>query len=151
MDRKWRHKRKRGKPALSATHYQVQPVILFHCSCIVIQRCCSYVFSVVCVRHWGLFRPQTGQHQRKICRHDLFTFMFFPICLPAQIDLESIFALNPDVAPIEEVPPSPETPPPPTPACVRVSKIAKVSISISHQWQFHPAATYIYSTAMKLN
>ncbi|CAG07870.1 unnamed protein product [Tetraodon nigroviridis] len=42
-----------------------------------------------------------------------------------EIDLESIFALNPDVAPIEEIPPSPETPPPPTPACVRVSKIAK--------------------------
>ncbi|XP_011614173.1 kinesin-like protein KIF2A isoform X1 [Takifugu rubripes] len=42
-----------------------------------------------------------------------------------EIDLESIFALNPDVAPIEDIPPSPETPPPPTPACVKVSKIAK--------------------------
>ncbi|CAJ1068885.1 kinesin-like protein KIF2A isoform X2 [Xyrichtys novacula] len=42
-----------------------------------------------------------------------------------EIDLESIFALNPDVAPDEEIAPSPETPPPPTPACVKVNKIAK--------------------------
>ncbi len=41
--------------------------------------------------------------------------------------MESIFALNPDVAPDEEIAPSPETPPPPTPSCVKVSKIAKVS------------------------
>lgn len=43
-----------------------------------------------------------------------------------QIDLESIFALNPDVAPDEEISPSPETPPPPTPTCVKINKIAKV-------------------------
>ncbi|XP_008335076.1 kinesin-like protein KIF2A isoform X3 [Cynoglossus semilaevis] len=42
-----------------------------------------------------------------------------------EIDLESIFALNPDVAPDEDVAPSPETPPPPTPTCVKVNKIAK--------------------------
>nr|XP_020450056.1 kinesin-like protein KIF2A isoform X5 [Monopterus albus] len=42
-----------------------------------------------------------------------------------EIDLESIFALNPDVAPDEEIAPSPETPPPPTPAGVKVNKIAK--------------------------
>ncbi|XP_027890338.1 kinesin-like protein KIF2A isoform X3 [Xiphophorus couchianus] len=42
-----------------------------------------------------------------------------------EIDLESIFALNPDVAPDEEIAPSPETPPPPTPTSVKVSKIAK--------------------------
>ncbi|XP_039659706.1 kinesin-like protein KIF2A isoform X1 [Perca fluviatilis] len=42
-----------------------------------------------------------------------------------EIDLESIFALNPDVAPDEEIAPSPETPPPPTPTCVKVNKIAK--------------------------
>ncbi|CAL1615958.1 unnamed protein product [Knipowitschia caucasica] len=42
-----------------------------------------------------------------------------------EIDLESIFALNPDVAPEEEISPSPETPPPPTPTGVKVSKIAK--------------------------
>uniref|UniRef100_A0A3P8WI15 Kinesin-like protein n=1 Tax=Cynoglossus semilaevis TaxID=244447 RepID=A0A3P8WI15_CYNSE len=45
-----------------------------------------------------------------------------------EIDLESIFALNPDVAPDEDVAPSPETPPPPTPTCVKVNKIAKVCI-----------------------
>ncbi|KAG7278317.1 hypothetical protein CRUP_029922 [Coryphaenoides rupestris] len=42
-----------------------------------------------------------------------------------EIDLESIFALNPDVAPDEEIAPSPETPPPPTPTAVKISKIAK--------------------------
>uniref|UniRef100_A0A3Q1HIB7 Kinesin-like protein n=1 Tax=Anabas testudineus TaxID=64144 RepID=A0A3Q1HIB7_ANATE len=42
-----------------------------------------------------------------------------------EIDLESIFALNPDVAPDEEIAPSPETPPPPTPTNVKVNKIAK--------------------------
>uniref|UniRef100_A0A3Q0T5W4 Kinesin-like protein n=1 Tax=Amphilophus citrinellus TaxID=61819 RepID=A0A3Q0T5W4_AMPCI len=48
-----------------------------------------------------------------------------------EIDLESIFALNPDVAPDEEIAPSPETPPPPTPTCVKVNKIAKVSAAMS--------------------
>ncbi|XP_033978317.1 kinesin-like protein KIF2A isoform X2 [Trematomus bernacchii] len=42
-----------------------------------------------------------------------------------EIDLESVFALNPDVAPDEEIAQSPETPPPPTPTCVKVNKIAK--------------------------
>ncbi|XP_046903942.1 kinesin-like protein KIF2A isoform X3 [Hypomesus transpacificus] len=42
-----------------------------------------------------------------------------------EIDLESIFALNPDLGPDEEIAPSPETPPPPTPCSVKVSKIAK--------------------------
>uniref|UniRef100_A0A3P9N4S7 Kinesin-like protein n=1 Tax=Poecilia reticulata TaxID=8081 RepID=A0A3P9N4S7_POERE len=45
-----------------------------------------------------------------------------------EIDLESIFALNPDVAPDEEIAPSPETPPPPTPTSAKVNKIAKVNI-----------------------
>ncbi|XP_021477421.2 kinesin-like protein KIF2A isoform X3 [Oncorhynchus mykiss] len=42
-----------------------------------------------------------------------------------EIDLESIFALNPDVAPEEEIAHSPETPPPPTPTSVKVNKISK--------------------------
>ncbi|CAB1438431.1 unnamed protein product [Pleuronectes platessa] len=42
-----------------------------------------------------------------------------------EIDLESIFALNTDVAPDEEIAPSPETPPPPTPTCLKINKIAK--------------------------
>ncbi|MEQ2272982.1 Kinesin-like protein kif2a [Xenotaenia resolanae] len=42
-----------------------------------------------------------------------------------EIDLESIFGLNPDIAPDEEIAPSPETPPPPTPTSVKVNKIAK--------------------------
>lgn len=42
-----------------------------------------------------------------------------------EIDLESVFALNPDLAPEEEdVEPSPETPPPPTPLA-KVNKLAK--------------------------
>uniref|UniRef100_A0A8C6XPA5 Kinesin-like protein n=1 Tax=Naja naja TaxID=35670 RepID=A0A8C6XPA5_NAJNA len=41
-----------------------------------------------------------------------------------EIDLESIFSLNPDLAP-EEDDPSPETPPPPTPSA-KVNKIVKV-------------------------
>lgn len=41
-----------------------------------------------------------------------------------QIDLESIFSLNPDLAP-EDDDPSPETPPPPTPS-TKVNKIVKV-------------------------
>uniref|UniRef100_A0A4W5KK32 Kinesin-like protein n=1 Tax=Hucho hucho TaxID=62062 RepID=A0A4W5KK32_9TELE len=45
-----------------------------------------------------------------------------------EIDLESIFALNPDVAPEEEISPSPETPPPPTPTSVKVNKMTKVCI-----------------------
>ncbi|MGH0171217.1 UNVERIFIED_CONTAM: hypothetical protein FKN15_060896, partial [Acipenser sinensis] len=43
-----------------------------------------------------------------------------------EIDLESIFALNPDIAPDEEIAVSPETPPPPpTPTSAKVNKIAK--------------------------
>uniref|UniRef100_A0A8D0E3G9 Kinesin-like protein n=1 Tax=Salvator merianae TaxID=96440 RepID=A0A8D0E3G9_SALMN len=41
-----------------------------------------------------------------------------------EIDLESIFSLNPDLAP-EDDDPSPETPPPPTPSA-KVNKIVKV-------------------------
>ncbi|XP_072427090.1 kinesin-like protein KIF2A isoform X1 [Chiloscyllium punctatum] len=41
-----------------------------------------------------------------------------------EIDLESVFALNPDLAPDEEIEPSPETPPPPTPS-IKTNKIVK--------------------------
>ncbi|KAK7121011.1 hypothetical protein R3I94_020852 [Phoxinus phoxinus] len=40
-----------------------------------------------------------------------------------EIDLESIFALNPDIAPEEEIPQSPETPPPPVSSAVKTNKI----------------------------
>ena len=43
-----------------------------------------------------------------------------------QIDLESVFALNPDVAPDEEIPQSPEAPPSNVP---KTSKLPKVSSS----------------------
>lgn len=51
-----------------------------------------------------------------------FTNAFYIIL---QIDLESIFALNPDLAPDEDIEPSPETPPPPNPSA-KVNKIVKV-------------------------
>ncbi|XP_054664767.1 kinesin-like protein KIF2A isoform X1 [Grus americana] len=41
-----------------------------------------------------------------------------------EIDLESIFSLNPDLAPDEDIEPSPETPPPPT-QLAKVNKIVK--------------------------
>uniref|UniRef100_A0A6I8PMY7 Kinesin-like protein n=1 Tax=Ornithorhynchus anatinus TaxID=9258 RepID=A0A6I8PMY7_ORNAN len=41
-----------------------------------------------------------------------------------EIDLESIFSLNPDLAPDEDIEPSPETLPPPTPSA-KVNKIVK--------------------------
>uniref|UniRef100_A0A2K5KY33 Kinesin-like protein n=1 Tax=Cercocebus atys TaxID=9531 RepID=A0A2K5KY33_CERAT len=43
-----------------------------------------------------------------------------------EIDLESIFSLNPDLVPDEEIEPSPETPPPPA-SSTKVNKIVKVS------------------------
>ncbi|XP_023658582.2 kinesin-like protein KIF2A isoform X1 [Paramormyrops kingsleyae] len=42
-----------------------------------------------------------------------------------EIDLESIFALNPDLAAGEDIAPSPETTPPPSQASVKVNKIPK--------------------------
>lgn len=56
-----------------------------------------------------------------------YAICYYYSSVSGQIDLESIFALNPDVAPDEEIAPSPETPPPPTPTCVKINKIAKVS------------------------
>ncbi|XP_028826774.1 kinesin-like protein KIF2A isoform X3 [Denticeps clupeoides] len=44
-----------------------------------------------------------------------------------EIDSESIFALNPDLAPDEEIAQSPETPPPPTSSSGKLNKIPKVS------------------------
>ncbi|XP_061872677.1 kinesin-like protein KIF2A isoform X1 [Colius striatus] len=41
-----------------------------------------------------------------------------------EIDMENIFSLNPDLAPDEDIEPSPETPPPPTPTA-KVNKIVK--------------------------
>uniref|UniRef100_A0A669C2A2 Kinesin-like protein n=1 Tax=Oreochromis niloticus TaxID=8128 RepID=A0A669C2A2_ORENI len=74
-----------------------------------------------------------------------------------EIDLESIFALNPDVAPDEEIAPSPETPPPPTPTCVKVNKIAKVSgarviyIAQNSSSLFcHPLTSLIHGLAPRL-
>lgn len=42
-----------------------------------------------------------------------------------QIDLESTFSLNPDLAPDDDTEPSPETPPPPIPLA-KVNRIVKV-------------------------
>uniref|UniRef100_A0A3P8TRM4 Kinesin-like protein n=1 Tax=Amphiprion percula TaxID=161767 RepID=A0A3P8TRM4_AMPPE len=68
-----------------------------------------------------------------------------------EIDLESIFALNPDVAPDEEIAPSPETPPPPTPVCVKGSKIAKVSAAMSLYQQRVTVSLVIMAARRKSN
>jgi hypothetical protein len=47
------------------------------------------------------------------------------MCLFIQIDLESIFSLNPDLVPDEDIEPSPELPPPSSSS--KVNKIVKVS------------------------
>uniref|UniRef100_A0A2K5CYP9 Kinesin-like protein n=1 Tax=Aotus nancymaae TaxID=37293 RepID=A0A2K5CYP9_AOTNA len=49
-----------------------------------------------------------------------------------EIDLESIFSLNPDLVPDEEIEPSPETPPPPA-SSAKVNKIVKVSDEYSER------------------
>uniref|UniRef100_A0AAY4EV53 Kinesin-like protein n=1 Tax=Denticeps clupeoides TaxID=299321 RepID=A0AAY4EV53_9TELE len=48
-----------------------------------------------------------------------------------EIDSESIFALNPDLAPDEEIAQSPETPPPPTSSSGKLNKIPKVSENVT--------------------
>ena len=58
----------------------------------------------------------------KDCLNSLWKYLHFE----KQIDLESIFSLNPDLVPDEEIEPSPETPPPPT-SSAKVNKIVKVS------------------------
>lgn len=58
-----------------------------------------------------------------------------------QIDLESIFSLNPDVAPEEEISLSPVTPPPPTPTSMKVNKIPKVCTN--HPKIQHKDQTYL--------
>ncbi|XP_064901342.1 kinesin-like protein KIF2A isoform X4 [Columba livia] len=47
-----------------------------------------------------------------------------------EIDLESIFSLNPDLAPDEDIEPSPETPPPPA-SSAKVNKIVKTRRTVS--------------------
>lgn len=47
-------------------------------------------------------------------------------CFATQIDLESVFALNPDVAPDEEMSQSPEAPLPPS-NIAKTSRLPKVS------------------------
>lgn len=48
-----------------------------------------------------------------------------------QIDLESVFALNPDVAPDEEIPQSPEAPPS---NIGKTSKLPKVLFSLADNY-----------------
>uniref|UniRef100_A0A8C2HLQ7 Kinesin-like protein n=1 Tax=Cyprinus carpio TaxID=7962 RepID=A0A8C2HLQ7_CYPCA len=50
-----------------------------------------------------------------------------------EIDLESIFALNPDVAPEEEIPRSPETPPPPVSNAIKTNKIPQNKVLFERQ------------------
>uniref|UniRef100_A0A8C1QTF7 Kinesin-like protein n=1 Tax=Cyprinus carpio TaxID=7962 RepID=A0A8C1QTF7_CYPCA len=50
-----------------------------------------------------------------------------------EIDLESIFALNPDIAPEEEIPRSPETPPPPVSNAIKTNKIPQNKVLFERQ------------------
>uniref|UniRef100_A0A671MYX4 Kinesin-like protein n=1 Tax=Sinocyclocheilus anshuiensis TaxID=1608454 RepID=A0A671MYX4_9TELE len=47
-----------------------------------------------------------------------------------EIDLESVFALNPDIAPEEEIPQSPETPPPPVSSAIKINKIPQNKVCV---------------------
>uniref|UniRef100_A0A673JSG5 Kinesin-like protein n=1 Tax=Sinocyclocheilus rhinocerous TaxID=307959 RepID=A0A673JSG5_9TELE len=47
-----------------------------------------------------------------------------------EIDLESIFALNPDIAPEEEIPQSPDTPPPPVSSAIKINKIPQNKVCV---------------------
>lgn len=52
------------------------------------------------------------------------------LCPCDQIDLESIFALNPDLAPEDEIAQSPETPPPAVPSAIKVNKIPQSKVCV---------------------
>lgn len=52
------------------------------------------------------------------------------MCPCEQIDLESIFALNTDLAPEDEIAQSPETPPPPVSSAVKVNKIPQNKVCV---------------------
>lgn len=66
----------------------------------------------------GVVSSLSWSHLRVICS-------ITPMFLFTQIDLESIFSLNPDLVPDEEIEPSPEIPPPSSSS--KVNKIVKVS------------------------
>ena len=87
--------------------------------------CPKLIPSLVSISEGGITlmlnsRCQCSALTRKLCNSE-----FNPASV-WQIDLESIFALNADLAPEEEMAPSPDTPPPPTPSSVKINKIAKV-------------------------
>ncbi|KAF3821704.1 hypothetical protein GH733_009746, partial [Mirounga leonina] len=65
--------------------------------------------------------PVNAMHYREGGVGDRMLIFFTP---SGEIDLESIFSLNPDLVPDEEIEPSPETPPPPT-SSAKVNKIVK--------------------------
>ncbi|XP_035168111.1 kinesin-like protein KIF2A [Oxyura jamaicensis] len=58
------------------------------------------------------------------CPKDEFVLRLIFLYSFKQIDLESIFSLNPDLAPDDDTEPSPETPPPPIPLA-KVNRIVK--------------------------
>lgn len=51
----------------------------------------------------------------------------------SQIDLESVFALNPDVAPDEEIPQSPEAPPTNVAKSSKLPKVCSSTVAINYQ------------------
>lgn len=58
-------------------------------------------------------------------------------CLSPQIDLESVFALNPDVAPDEEIPQSPEAPPSNIGKTSKLPKVSSSTLPVSYTSVIH--------------
>lgn len=108
------------KGLLCLTQSHTGPLLTFGLILILVLFLCFYVYCIKVMFYCKLSKKiKIGMRSSR-----LNMYCFFVL----QIDLESIFALNPDVAPDEEIAPSPETPPPPTPTSVKVNKIAKVNI-----------------------
>lgn len=54
-----------------------------------------------------------------------------------QIDLESVFALNPDVAPDEEIPQSPEAPPSNIGKTSKLPKVCSSTLPVTYTSMIH--------------
>lgn len=57
----------------------------------------------------------------------LISVLFLP-----QVDLESVFALNPDVAPDEEIPQSPEAPPSNVAKTSKLPKVCSSTVAVNY-------------------
>lgn len=99
-------------------HFQLQ-----NCGLLWDKTCCRiFLFILGYIIEYALFilkHNRNGQDEFVLELINIFFYYF------KQIDLESIFSLNPDLAPDEDIEPSPETQPLPAPSA-KVNKIVKV-------------------------